>query len=702
MKIQKIILLSVMSMLSVLLLAQTAPQKRGDKLYNKYSYEQAIRAYERVKEKPIEVKRNLAASHYHLSQYAQSEEWSKAVVETSGYTALDAYNYAYILRMNKQYAQSEEWMNRFYAMNSQDSRAQEAQVKAGSYKSLEEDSRRYEIKNLKMNTPSQEFGPNFYQSEIVFASSRGGNQTRVWNGNNQPFLNFYKGKQEEDLELENIKPFYAKKNKKWHEGPVAFDETGTKMAFTRNNYEGASANDIKKLMLFTSEYKDGKWSKAEGMPFNSAEYSVGHASLSPDGNTMYFASDMPGGYGGIDIYKTVKQGGTWSAPINLGPTVNTEGREMFPFIDYDGKTLFYASDGHYGLGGLDLFMSSVRGEQYGKPRNLGFPINSSYDDFALIIDKDYEAGYFSSNRPEGHGDDDIYSFKLLKPFCKPLKGVARDKGSQALLSNTKVGLYNQQGDLVEEVETGADGSYEFCIEDASVYALRGTKIDYEQGEVSANMQTNAEEVIADLYLAQEIKMSLYDKVVDANTGAALSGVKSTLIPCDGSAEEVYYTSASGDFSKAITKNLGEQECFSIRYEKAGYESKEVAYNFSLDRKGQYNIAEQLTATKGKTVSPVEEAPYVIAFNCDYNLSERTKSELDRIVSWLTANPNQGVAFSVNANCKGSRKSNQLLSENRLGEILRYVQSRVSNPSRVTGTANGASNGSDETTVRTTL
>lgn len=619
-----------------------------------------------------------------------------------------------MLRINKNYQESEEWLNKYYELNSGDSRAIQAKNKMNMYTELQKDRRQFDIKNLKMNGPAEEFGPNFYKDDVVFASSRGASSAirRNWNGNNYPFLDFYRGTTDENMELNNIKPFAKKKNKKWHEGPVAFNEEGTFMAYTKNNYKSKSAEGTRKLMLFTSKFEDDKWTEGEGMTFNSPEYSVGHATLSPDGNTMYFASDMPGGYGDIDIYKITRTGDTWSEPMNLGPKVNTEGREMFPFIDYNGKVLFFASDGHYGLGGLDLFMASVGDNTYGTPRNLGFPINGSYDDFALIIDKDFTEGYFSSNRIDGHGDDDIYSFKMLKPFCKPLKGTAMDEKTLAALEGVTVNLYDKDGNILETVETTEDGKYEFCIDDKETYALKGSKEAYTDGENSANMNTEADEVVADLMLGQAPDFILYDFVSDRMTGEALSNVKATMTACDGSWEEVYYTSADGDFTKELNNKLNDKVCFKVNYEKAGYESKEVNYDFVLDHTGQYNINEKLVransfvggnptggqqggGSTGVNTDLGSEGDEIVInpiyFDLDKcNIRPDAKVELDKIVRLMTKYPNLTIELSSHTDCRATKKYNQVLSDCRAKTSLKYVRDRISNPSRIYGVGYGES------------
>ncbi|MEE9409886.1 MAG: OmpA family protein [Candidatus Heimdallarchaeota archaeon] len=709
MRTKNIILATVLSLFSIVVIAQTtAKEKNADRLFKDYSYTKAIAKYLSITDKGLSVKQNLAEGYYHLNDFANSQKWSEEVMKTTSFTPEDVRRYAYILRINEDYPASENAMNEYYGLMSSDSRAIQAKNKMNSYPSIQKDRKQFSIKNLKMNGPAEEFGPNFYKGEVVFASSRGpkGVIGRKWNGNNYPYLNFFRGTEDENMELNDVQQFFKKKNKKWHEGPVSFNEEGTYMVYTRNNYKGTSSDKIRKLMMFTSEFKDGAWAEGTGMTFNSPEYSVGHGSLSPDGKTMYFASDMPGGQGGIDIYKITRSGDTWSEPMNLGPKVNTEGREMFPFIDYKGKTLFFASDGHYGLGGLDLFMSSVASENFGTPRNIGFPINGSHDDFAMIIDENFTKGYFSSNRPDGHGDDDIYSFKMLKPFCKVLKGTAKDEKTLEALGGVNVNLYDKDGEVVETVETTDDGKFEFCIDDTETYALKGTKESYTTGANSANMNTEADEVIADLLLGQAPEFTLYDIVTDRQTGAELSNVKCTMTDCDGK-EEVFYTSAKGDFTKELNNKLNDEACFKVLYEKAGYESKTVDYNFVIDHPGQYNIAEQLAKksnaiqgnvqpgtqytdpTPGNTGGEIAINP--IYFDLDRcNIRPDAKVELDKIVKLMTQYPNLVIELSSHTDCRARKKYNQVLSDCRAKTSLKYIQSRISNPSRITGQGYGES------------
>src|SRR6185437_874863 len=196
------------------------------------------------------------------------------------------------------------------------------------------------------------------------------------------------------------------------------------------NYELKKKDRVVNLEIYFRNYKDGKWSKPEAFILNNKDYSVGQPCLTADGSTMYFTSNMPGGYGGTDIYRIKKdEKGTWGTPENMGNKLNTEGNEMFPFFEENNGVLFFASDGRFGLGGLDIFICLINDTKVGTVYNAGSPLNTQYDDFALITDDKFKTGYFSSNRSGGSGDDDIYAVDILKGLNigKQIKGFAKDK-----------------------------------------------------------------------------------------------------------------------------------------------------------------------------------------------------------------------------------------------------------------------------------
>jgi outer membrane protein OmpA-like peptidoglycan-associated protein len=281
------------------------------------------------------------------------------------------------------------------------------------------------IRNMAtLNTPQSDFGITLFQKGYVFASDRSsaGNTRRTygWTGNNFISLYFTQPDQPDSLHgnFSIPAPFSGFPDMAWHDGPVSFNHDFNKVFINRTQMRhdkgkkepGMTRTHL--LKIFISDKTDGKWSQPESFYLNSDDYSVGHPCISSDGKTLYFVSDMPGGLGETDIWFCRLDSTRWSAPINAGPAVNTPGKEMFPHIAVNGDLIF-ASDTRPGFGGLDLFV--VANDDRSTSRNLGMPINSSYDDFALIQNPDQQGGLFSSNRPGGAGSDDLYSFRVLTP-----------------------------------------------------------------------------------------------------------------------------------------------------------------------------------------------------------------------------------------------------------------------------------------------
>jgi hypothetical protein len=309
-----------------------------------------------------------------------------------------------------------------------------------------------------------------YKDKIVFTSSRNKKVfSKEDNWHNEPYLDLYMADIDK-TQLTNIVNFDKNINGKMHDGPATFSKTGTTMAFTRNNYHDKSKDRIVELQIFFSEYSDGKWSTPTTFAYNSIGYSVGHPCFNAAANTMYFISDMPGGFGGSDIYKTTKDGsGVWSKPVNLGNQINTEGDELFPFYEENSMMLFFTSDGRYGLGGLDIFLCEIRDDKIGKIINVGAPLNSRFDDISAIADDKMSTGYFSSNRPGGKGTDDMYSFNIQK-IDKRIQGIVLQKNGTPI-PKSFVKLYNDKDMVIDSVITKEDGAFIFKAANNSNFKL---------------------------------------------------------------------------------------------------------------------------------------------------------------------------------------------------------------------------------------
>ncbi len=288
----------------------------------------------------------------------------------------------------------------------------------------EKKSKAFTINVLNINSKYSDYAPVFFEDELVFASSRNVNSiSKSFDEiSNEPFLDLYTATKRSNKD--RISKLKGSVNTKFHESSVAFTKDKKTMYFTRNNYSKKRSRIRGKEIVLLKIYKatniDGKWKNVEELPFNGDDYSVAHPTLSPDGRFLYFASDMPGSFGKSDLYVVeIYDDGSYGNPINLGDKINTPERETFPFISDNGN-LFFASNGHEGAGGLDIFMSLPDRDGVFGAYNLGTPINSPEDDFTFIINEKHKVGYFASNRKGGKGGDDIYGFKQLAAFPKVL------------------------------------------------------------------------------------------------------------------------------------------------------------------------------------------------------------------------------------------------------------------------------------------
>lgn len=699
---KKLIFIALISISSGITFSQnlSGKGKKAQEAFAGFSFEKSIQKYEEIGAYTLDEKRNLAISYWKTNNLDNAESLFKEIVLTEGHTAQDIFNYALILRENEKYETSDIWMNKFAAMNVADSRGAAYTKNTGSHKKLLVDEGQFRINNVDINSEQQDFGAVYYQDRIVFASSREGTKSiyRRWNWNGLPFLDTYVAEQSKN-NLANPVRFHKKINKKFHEGPVCFNSDGDLLIFTRNNYNEKSSDGITRLKLFQSKLVQGKWSKPEELPFNSPEYSVGHASISQDGHTLFFASDMPGGFGGVDIYSaSINEDGTYGEAKNLGANVNTEGNEMFPFIHPNNEMLFFSSNGHVGLGGLDVFVVQMKeGEQFGKVKNLQTPVNSNRDDFSFIINPSGTEGYFASNRDGGHGDDDIYAFELLKPFIfgKTIKGTAFDK-NENVLAGVMIYLSDSLGNLVDSSFTNNEGQYDFLVTEEQSWRLVGSKEKYFLGKNEVSTEIEENEVIANLILEKDPGLSLYAIISDKQTGKPIEEAQITLIDNMTGLSESHLTSLNGDIIKPLLdKKINDRGSYNLIIEKEGYLGKTVTYNTAFDKEGRYIVNNELDLT----LEPIQigaDLSKIININPIYfdlgkhKIRPDAAIELDKIVKVMNENPNMVVELGSHTDSRGSDKSNEALSDRRAKASAAYIAARITNPERISGKGYGES------------
>jgi len=445
--------------------AQNKDTKKADQFYDRLAYTDAVGAYQKLLKQgkgSRYVFERLANSYYFINNTKKAETYYKRVVKGRKVKPEPVYNYAQALKANGKFSEYNTWMKKFSDLSPDDSRATEFMKNPNYVPQIMEDFPRYEAKNLEdINTEYSEFGGIIVGKDFYFSSTRNTSRKK-YHWDEQPFLDIYKAKVVGDV-IKNAVLLEGDVNTKFHEGNVALTSDGKRMYFDRNDYLNGkfkkNEEGINQINIYYTEWVDGAWKGVYSLPFNSSEYSTGHPALSSNGNDLYFVSDMPGGKGGSDIYKvSIDEGGNFGTPQSLGNNINTEGKEVFPYIDSNGD-LYFSSDGHQGLGGLDGFHAEVNGNGFDKPINLGKGANSESDDFAFIYDSNTQTGFMSSNREGGKGADDIYAIRAIEPPCEVDMDISVvNEYTNEPIFGARLDLYDTKENRLSTKSTGESGN----------------------------------------------------------------------------------------------------------------------------------------------------------------------------------------------------------------------------------------------------
>lgn len=452
---------------------------KANEKYDEYSFSPAIDIYKKVLDRgyaSADLLKKLGNSYYYNADYEDASKTYKRLVDEYPDEIGPEYyfRYAQTLKTLEDYEGSKTIMAKFLEATSDDARATAYKDEEDYLNDIKRNSGRYNVSPFQYNSPYSEFAPSFYKEGLIFSSDRDtGNFARyrhTWNS--KDFLDLYKVNADSVSQGFVIK-FGDHVNTRLHESTSTVSKDGNILYFTRNNFkEGKYVKDetgVIRLKIFKAKMVEGVWSEIEELPFNSNDYSVAHPTLSSDEKALYFASDMPGTLGESDIFKVaINEDGTYGTPENLGPVINTEARETFPFVTSE-DVLYFSSDGHPGLGGLDIFASKIaNGRLDGNVMNVGEPVNGRMDDFTFIFNEDTRKGYFASNRAEGRGADDIYAFLETKPLLidceQAISGVVRDKISNQPLIGASVKVIDENNEEIMSAITDAEGKYNLLID----------------------------------------------------------------------------------------------------------------------------------------------------------------------------------------------------------------------------------------------
>ncbi|MDV6167858.1 OmpA family protein [Flavobacterium sp. DG1-102-2] len=483
--------------------------RKADRLFAEYAYVDAAKEYEKyladAKEPGIETIKNAGDAYYYTGNTASALRWYSKL---DGFTAGemdDKYFNRYI-----QSLKAEGNHQKAYDLTKKrlDAKGDQAAItRLISQKkyldSLNAAPPNYKLTNLAINTDKSDFGAAFYGNQVVYSSSKDttkvGGKTYSWT--DQPFLElFVADRNASDGSLFNDKKFISGEQTQYHNATVTFSPDNKMMFYSanvvkKNDRLNNAKEGTNNFEIIKGNLDGDKLTNVEKLPFNSKEYSVGHPALSSDGKWLYFVSDMPGGLGETDIYVAEVFGdGKVGTPQNLGPTINTTGKEMFPFVN--DSILYFASDGHYGMGGLDVFESRrIKDFQFSEPKNLGAPVNSGRDDFSFIIDKEKKYGYLSSCRPGGRGDDDIYYFTRQEPPCSQwVSGKVTNAKYKMAINLADVKVLDKFGDVIASAKTKEDGTYKVEVPCGSKIKVEASKENHTKADKELDInKKNGEE-----------------------------------------------------------------------------------------------------------------------------------------------------------------------------------------------------------------
>ena len=488
--------------------------EKADEYFRQKNYRKAIDLYKETlkKESDGELYLQVARSYYYLNRPSESSQWYKLVIEKEQTLPIaDMYIYAEMLSAVKQYDQAIEWYSQYQKKNPTDPVTIRKIWRLRNREFLYEDSIHYTVKLLDINTPSGEFGAIPYDDGLIFISNRPRkgiiNNT---DADNESFYRVYFSKLVTDtLTSEPVarysKPvlFCRELHAKFHEGPVAMYDRD-KMLYTAVSASSQKGKGKKTLQLQFAERKEGFWNIVEPFPYSNSEYSISDATMTKDQKAIYFSSDMKGGLGKKDIYRSELINGRWTKPVNLGDAINTAGDESSPFID-TGNILYFASNGHPGLGGLDIFKASMSGGTFGEVTNLGYPVNTHADDFGIYLRDDGTHGFIASNR--ANGNDDIYELQMdLQTYPLVIKGVLKykaeswkDSSELKVFPNAQLSLLdNNRNIAVSQTVTDETGSFLLTVPYLSQYRIK--VVDARSGdEILVGLELSKRKITENIY-----------------------------------------------------------------------------------------------------------------------------------------------------------------------------------------------------------
>lgn len=727
-----LLLVVSMLLLSMGAMAQSARLRAANKQFENMSYISAVRGYEEFlrldrRNDPVENREALIKLGYSYRRLQDTRNAERVYAElVKDYEDLPSEVYLYYaqsLAANKRYRDSQKMYAKYGEMQKEDLRGRKFTVSYMDVSRFYQDSSSYKVEYLPINSRQADFSPMYYQGGLVFVSARDetGVIKRVFNYNQTPFLDLYFHPDTTELRTTSSDPkmaagslsggdindeaasivqeqklskteiFSRTINTKYHEGPVTFFSDQKRVIFTRNNDDrgksGKSGEGVRKLKLYYAEQDSkGRWVNIKELPFNSKDYSCAHPALSADDSKLYFVSDMPGGYGGTDLYVVDFNGGEWGSPINMGREINTEGNEMFPYLDAQ-NLLYFSSDGHEGLGGLDVFMTELRENlSLTGVTNLGAPINSEADDFGFISTSNRSSGYFSSNRKRGGSDDNLYSFTRV---CKELNIYVYDAKTKAPIEAADLRVI-KSGVNQQLQKTGMDGSVRMCLESATDYEFKAIKEGYAANSLrfSTLTQSANPSLGLSIYLERDDNASIVKGVIRKEVDQQpADGVRVTLRNEKRNSEQTVTTGPDGSYEFDMDPNSN----YTIITEKDRYTRDQ---NQIRTRKRGEVVQNDVGIYGEGDVFRLEN----IYYDFDkFFIRPDAARELDRVALLLKKYPGMTIELRSHTDSRANEEYNYKLSERRARAAYDYLVRRGISPARMIAKGYGESQPVNECT-----
>jgi outer membrane protein OmpA-like peptidoglycan-associated protein/tetratricopeptide (TPR) repeat protein len=686
--------------------AQNFPMKEklANKAYEHFDYYNAITLYEQLlKSQPhnLVIWEKLADSYRRINDSRNAERCYAVLTDTSNARHEYILYYAQALARNGNYDKALHWYRKYTEAEPGDPRGKGFSDAYGNLNAFYQDTTSYLLKKAAFCSNASEFGPAYYHNGLVFESDRYKPSVirRLYNRTESSYLDLYYA----NPDTPDVSNFSHTLNSKFHEGPVTFNKARDTIIFTRSNfYQGKFKKDhngVNKLELFEAglDKTSNCWAHIKPLNINNDQYSVGHPALSADGRYLYFASDMPGGMGGTDIYRSLRTTDAsgnviWGQPENPGSDINTPGNEMFPFIDENGN-LWFASDGIPGLGGLDLFFAPKKENGFDKPVNPGYPVNTRFDDFGLINRNGGKEGYLSSDRYNAVGDDDIFSFILAKIY---LRGRVCDSSDRKTpLAGAEVELLEANGQAVQKKLSNADGTFEFPLGFDNNYVIRTSKNGYVQtGQKLSTAGINASVLNTTVFLSKNPLTAFYCTVTDKGTGEKIPGVEFMVIDTVKKAVIIDTTTAAdGSFRKNVQGiKVGDNLGYRVILNKKGYLTRSIPLTLTVTSSeidlNKYLETDLSKIAVGTDIGKVLNINPIYFDIGKWDIRPDAALELDKIVQVMKDNPGIVIELGSHTDSRGSSQSNLALSDKRAKASAAYIISKGIDKSRIYGKGYG--------------